>query len=147
MIGENIRVVENDESKFGTFSNIDDEGYLILKQKSETERIHFGDVSFTPVIYLRQDMKVYLDNSATTPIHPKVLEKMLPYLKENFGNPSSIHSFGRNVRVAIEEARENIADFINADASEIYFTSNGTEALNFSLIGMSKSIYEENGKK
>jgi cysteine desulfurase len=91
-------------------------------------------------------MKVYLDNAATTPIHPKVLEKMLPYFKESFGNPSSIHSFGRNVRVAIEEARENIADFINADASEIYFTSNGTEALNFSILGMSKSIFEETGK-
>ncbi|MBL1215007.1 MAG: cysteine desulfurase [Ignavibacteriae bacterium] len=91
-------------------------------------------------------MKVYLDNAATTPVHPKVLEKMLPFLKESFGNPSSIHSFGRSVRVAIEEARENVADFINADASEIYFTSSGTEALNFAILGMSRTIRDENGK-
>jgi len=50
--------------------------------------------------------KIYLDNAATTAIHPKVIEKMIPFMKENYGNPSSIHSFGRNVRVALEEARE-----------------------------------------
>jgi len=66
--------------------------------------------------------KIYLDNAATTAIHPKVIEKMIPFMKENYGNPSSIHSFGRNVRVALEEARELIANFINADSGEI---SNG----------------------
>ena len=64
-------------------------------------------------------MKVYLDNAATTPVHPKVFEKMKTYLTDDFGNPSSIHSFGRTSRVAIEEARETIAGFINANPSEI----------------------------
>lgn len=90
--------------------------------------------------------KVYLDNAATTKVHPKVLEKMIPYLSENFGNPSSTHSFGRKVRVAIEESREILADMIGADASEIYFTSGGTEALNFQLKGIIKTEFEYSGK-
>ena len=84
-------------------------------------------------------MKVYFDNAATTKIHPKVLEKMLPYLKENFGNPSSFHSIGREARVAIEDAREIAADFIGANPSEIYFTSGGTESINFALDGIAKT--------
>jgi len=91
--------------------------------------------------------RVYLDNAATTKVHPKVLEKMIPFLSDNFGNPSSIHSFGRKARVAIEEARETIANFINADASEIYFTSGGTEANNFVLNGISKTAFQESGKR
>ena len=91
-------------------------------------------------------MKVYFDNAATTPVHPKVLEKMLPYYNELFGNPSSIHSFGRKVRVAIEEARETVAGFIGASASEIYFTSSGTEAINFAILGMAKSNLIDTGK-
>lgn len=91
-------------------------------------------------------MKVYLDNAATTPLHPKVFEKMKHFLTEDFGNPSSIHSFGRTARVAIEEARETIAGFINADASEIYFTSGGTEANNFSLFGIARGAFQETKK-
>jgi len=90
--------------------------------------------------------KVYFDNAATTKLHPKVFEKMLPFLKEDYGNPSSIHSYGRKVRVAIEEAREVIANFINADASEIYFVSSGTEANNFSLFGIAKTEFLESKK-
>jgi len=71
---------------------------------------------------------------------------MIPLLNEEYGNPSSIHSFGRKVRVAIEEAREIIADFINADASEIYFVSNGTEANNFPILGIAKTNFVETGK-
>lgn len=92
-------------------------------------------------------MKVYFDNAATTKIHPKVLEKMLPYLKENFGNPSSFHSIGRDARVAIEDAREIAADFIGANPSEIYFTSGGTESINFIIDGIAKTNFEETGKK
>lgn len=88
-------------------------------------------------------MKVYFDNAATTPLHPKVFEKMQPFLTENFGNPSSIHSFGRKVRVAIEESRELIADFINTNPSEIYFTSGGTEANNFVVFGIARSELSE----
>ncbi len=91
-------------------------------------------------------MQVYLDNAATTKIHPKVLEAMLPYLKENFGNASSIHSYGRKARVAIEDARELIADFIKAVPSEIYFTSGGTEAINFIIRGIAKTNFAETGK-
>lgn len=90
--------------------------------------------------------RIYFDNAATTPIHPKVKEKMLPYLNEYFGNPSSIHSFGREIRVAIEESREFIADFINADPSEIYFTSGGTEADNAAIFGIAKTELEDSGK-
>ena len=91
-------------------------------------------------------MKVYLDNAATTKLHPKVYEAMLPYLKENFGNPSSIHSFGRKVRVVIEESREIVANSINADPSEIYFVSNGTEANNFPIFGIAKTEFNDSGK-
>lgn len=90
--------------------------------------------------------KVYFDNAATTPLHPKVLEKMLPYLSEHFGNPSSIHEAGRKVRVAIEEARETIAGFINADPAEIYFVSGGTEANNFPIFGITRTELSESGK-
>ncbi|MDN5348158.1 MAG: cysteine desulfurase [Clostridia bacterium] len=79
--------------------------------------------------------KVYLDHSATTPVRPEVLEAMLPYLKENFGNPSSIHSFGREAKKALEEARERVAGLIGARPEEITFTSGGTEADNLAIIG------------
>ncbi|MBI1939100.1 MAG: cysteine desulfurase [Ignavibacteriales bacterium] len=91
-------------------------------------------------------MKVYFDNAATTPLHPKVFEKMKKFLSDEFGNPSSIHSFGRTTRVAIEEARETVAQFINADESEIYFTSGGTEANNFCLSGIAKTELLESKK-
>lgn len=91
-------------------------------------------------------MNVYFDNAATTPLHPRVFEKMKPFFTENFGNPSSIHSYGRKTRVAVEEAREIIANFINANPSEIYFTSGGTEANNFIINGISLSEFSESGK-
>lgn len=91
-------------------------------------------------------MKVYFDNAATTQMHPKVLDAMLPYFKGEYGNPSSIHSFGRKVRVALEEARETVADFINANASEIYFLSSGTEANNFPIFGIANTVYKEDGR-
>ncbi len=92
-------------------------------------------------------MKVYLDNAATTHIHPEVINAMLPYLNDYFGNPSSTHSYGRKVRVAIEEAREKFAYLINADPSEIYFTSGGTEADNYVLNGIAKVNFEETKRK
>lgn len=96
---------------------------------------------------LESDMKVYLDNAATTQLHPKVLEIMLPFLSENFGNPSSFHSFGRKSRVAIEEAREVAAEFIGANPSEIYFTSGGTESINFALNGIAKTNLDESRRR
>lgn len=88
-------------------------------------------------------MQVYFDNAATTPLHPKVIEVMNKYLNDNFGNPSSIHSYGRKARVIVEESRETIANFISANPSEIYFTSGGTEANNFALLGIAKSNFNE----
>jgi cysteine desulfurase len=74
--------------------------------------------------------KVYLDHAATTPLDEKVFEAMLPYLKEEFGNPSSVHAYGREARAALERAREKIAFTLNADLKEIVFTSGGTESVN-----------------
>ncbi len=78
-------------------------------------------------------MKVYFDNAATTPLDKEVLEEMLPYMTEHFGNPSSIHSFGRKTRTAIENARKSIAKSLNVSPSEIFFTSGGTEADNMAI--------------
>jgi len=81
--------------------------------------------------------KIYLDHNATTPLHPEVLEEMLPALRENFGNPSSVHSFGRFARVQLDVAREKVAKLIGSHSSEIIFTSGGTEANNLALLGVS----------
>ncbi len=89
--------------------------------------------------------KIYLDHSATTPIDPQVLEEMMPYLKESYGNPSSLHSFGREARAAVEESRAEIARIINARESEIYFVSCGTEADNLALRGIAYS-HQTRGK-
>jgi cysteine desulfurase len=82
---------------------------------------------------LIEKMKAYLDNAATTRLDPEVLEVMLPLMTEQFGNPSSIHSYGRAVRSAIERARKNIAAILNAAPAEIFFTSGGTEADNTAI--------------
>jgi cysteine desulfurase len=78
---------------------------------------------------------IYLDYNATTPIDPKVLEAMLPYFKENFGNPSSSHTYGKLTKEALNKAREQVAKLIGADLSEIVFTSGGTESNNHAIIG------------
>lgn len=76
---------------------------------------------------------VYFDNAATTPLDPAVFEAMKPYMLEYFGNPSSIHGHGRQVRAAIERARKKVADLLNTSPSEIFFTSGGTEADNMAI--------------
>jgi cysteine desulfurase len=80
--------------------------------------------------------RVYFDHIASTPVHPQVMEAMLPYLKEFYGNPQSLHSFGQETASAIEEAREKVAQLIEADTEEVFFTSNGTESNNFAIKGM-----------
>ena len=82
--------------------------------------------------------KVYLDNAATTALSPKVLEKMMPYLTEVYGNASSPHSFGQTARTAVEHAREQVAHAINADPSEIVFTGCGTESDDTVLFGVAE---------
>ncbi len=78
--------------------------------------------------------KIYLDNAATTPLDPQVLEAMLPYFTDFFGNPSSIHTFGRKTKSAIENARKKIAALLHTSPGEIFFTSGGTEADNMAII-------------
>jgi cysteine desulfurase len=80
-------------------------------------------------------MSIYLDHAATTPLRREVLDAMLPFLTESFGNPSSAHSFGRTARAALDEAHERVAKKLNAEGREIVFTSGGTEANNLALKG------------
>jgi cysteine desulfurase len=82
---------------------------------------------------------VYLDHSATTPVHPKVLEAMLPYFSSKFGNPSNLHDVGREAKDAVEEARAKTAELINAKPEEIYFTASGAESNNFALKGIAQA--------
>lgn len=76
---------------------------------------------------------IYLDNNATTQVHPEVVDAMLPFLSENYGNPSAGYRFGKTARKAIEQAREQVASLIEAEPSEIVFTSCGTESINTAL--------------
>ena len=80
--------------------------------------------------------RVYLDHNASTPVHPEVLAEMLPYFGEVFGNPSSIHAFGREAREGMDRARERVASFLNVSPQEIVLTSGGTESDNFALKGL-----------
>jgi cysteine desulfurase len=85
---------------------------------------------------MAETRKVYLDHSATTPADPRVVEAMLPYLTEKFGNASSVHSFGQEARAAVDRARREVAALIGARANEIVFVSGGTEANNLALRGI-----------
>ena len=80
--------------------------------------------------------RVYLDHNASTPVHPEVLAEMLPYFAEVFGNPSSIHAFGREARDGLDRARERVARFLRVSPQEIVFTSGGTESDNFAVKGL-----------
>ena len=91
--------------------------------------------------------KIYLDNSATTPVDREVLRAMLPYFSEKFGNPSSVHSLGQEGAEAILEAREKIAEFLRCQKEEIIFTSGATEANNLALKGVMQACFQKTGKK
>ncbi len=84
--------------------------------------------------------RIYLDNAATTAIDPLVLEAMMPFLTEKFGNPSSIYSYGRETRMAIEQARKSVAKILNAHPAEIFFTSGGTESSNTAIISSVRNL-------
>ena len=81
-------------------------------------------------------MHVYLDNASTTRVDPKVVKAMVPYFSEKYGNASSLHNMGKEARKALDDARDVIAKRINAEPSEIVFTSGGTETDNFALRGI-----------
>ncbi len=85
-------------------------------------------------------MRIYFDNAATTALDATVLETMMPYLTEKFGNPSSIYSYGRETRMAIEQARKSVAKILNAHPAEIFFTSGGTESSNTAIMAAVKDL-------
>jgi len=87
--------------------------------------------------------RIYLDNAATTPVDKRVLEVMLPYYSDVFGNPSSLYSYGQEAKKAIEEAREKVAKALGADADEIYFTSGGSESDNWALKGVAYALKDK----
>src|ERR1700691_1244224 len=89
--------------------------------------------------------RVYLDNNATTPVLPEVLEAMRPYFGERFGNASSIHHHGQETRAAVERARESVALLLGCRGSEIVFTSGGTEADNLAVFGLAGASLPQSG--
>jgi cysteine desulfurase len=91
-------------------------------------------------------MRVYFDHNATTPVDPAVAERMTRVLVEDFGNASSIHQFGQRAKAVLDEARTAVADLINADPSEVVFTSGGTEADNFAIRGVAEAL-ESTGRR
>ena len=86
---------------------------------------------------------IYLDHAATTPVRAEVLEAMLPFFGPRFGNPSSMHRWGRDARTALDEARERVAHCLGAPADEICFTSGGTEADNLAILGAWRALHSE----
>ncbi|MGE0242510.1 MAG: cysteine desulfurase family protein [Nitrososphaeraceae archaeon] len=93
------------------------------------------------------DNLIYLDNAASTPVLQEIIDEMIPYLGNFFGNPSSIHTYGIKSKIAIQLARKKVAMLIGAKPNEIYFTSGGTEADNLALKGISKNILQNQKKK
>ena len=100
-------------------------------------RSHFDGLTYLPTTRILNPMKrIYLDHTATTPLDPRVLEAMLPYFSESFGNASSVHSYGRQAKSVLEISREMIAHAISAEPGEVFFTSGGTESDNFAIRGV-----------
>ncbi len=95
---------------------------------------------------MKKDRQIYLDHAATTPVDPLVIEAMIPYYTEYFGNASSLHRFGNIARRSLEESRKKVAQMINAQDDEIIFTGSGTEADNLAIKGVSRS-YRKKGTK
>jgi cysteine desulfurase len=91
----------------------------------------------------KEQRPIYLDYNATTPLLPEVVEAMLPYLREHFGNPSSGHPYGRRARQAVDAAREQVASLIGASPEEIVFTSGGTEANNLAILGATEELQQK----
>lgn len=89
------------------------------------------------------EQRIYFDHAATTPLEKQVLEEMLPYLTDTFGNADSLHAFGRKAMSAVDRARDTIAELIGAKPNEIYFTSGGTESDNWALIGGARAKRKE----
>lgn len=91
--------------------------------------------------------QIYLDYAATTPVDPRVLDAMLPYFRESFGNPSSVHRYGQRAEAAVEESRESVAAALNCNPDEVIFTSCGSESDNLALRGAAQAMSEKSGRK
>ena len=96
---------------------------------------------------MSSDEPIYLDHNATTPLLPEVVDAMLPYLREHFGNPSSGHVYGRRTHEAVERARGQVAALIGCESSEVLFTSGGTEANNLAILGTTRALAETQPKR
>lgn len=105
---------------------------------------HIG-LDYCPGALLRRSM-IYLDYNSTTPVDARVLDAMLPYLRDKFGNASSIHSAGQRARAAVDRARQSVATLMGANPAEIVFTSGGTEADNLALLGLVAAISSQSEK-
>src|SRR4029453_17331652 len=90
--------------------------------------------------------RVYMDHNATTPLAEAVADKMMAVLRDEFGNPSSVHHFGQRAKAVIDEARSAVAELIGGDPSEVVFTSGGTESDNFALRGAAEAL-EPSGRR
>src|SRR3989338_9073141 len=88
---------------------------------------------------------IYLDHAATTPVDPRVLEAMRPYFDRDYGNPSSVHNFGRQAEKALEQARRDVAEALNCAPHEIVFTACGTESDNLAIRGAAFAAREARG--
>jgi cysteine desulfurase len=88
---------------------------------------------------------IYLDHAATTPVHPEVLQEILPYFSDQFANPSTLYSFGKQARAGVDAARGQVAALIGADPSEIYFTAGATESDNWAIIGSAQATITTSG--
>src|SRR5271169_1943333 len=97
-------------------------------------------------MYILKMRKVYLDHTATTPLNPEVLEAMMPYFSEKFGNASSIHRFGQESKAALDECRNTIAKILGAHQGELFFVSGGTEADNALIKGAAWNMRDVSGK-
>ncbi|MGD8406075.1 MAG: cysteine desulfurase family protein [Anaerolineales bacterium] len=91
--------------------------------------------------------QIYLDYAATTPVDSRVLDAMLPYFRESFGNPSSVHRYGQRAEAAVEESRETVAEALNCSPDEVIFTSCGSESDNLALRGATQAMYEKSGRE
>lgn len=115
-----------------------------------TQRFAVGgsplSISANARIRIRAVQRIYLDHNATTPLLPAVLDRMTAVLRDQFGNPSSVHHFGQQAKSVIDEARTDVADLIGAEPSEVLFTSGGTEADNIAIRGAAEAL-EAAGKR
>ena len=84
--------------------------------------------------------RIYLDHNATTPLHPEVLDRVTAVLRDDFGNPSSVHHFGQRTKAVVDEARASVAALVGAEASDVVFTSGGTESDNFAIRGVAEAM-------